>query len=67
VYGKEDGRSMTTLSILLPENLKSFVEDQASSGGYGTASEYILSLIREAQERKTRESLEPKLLAAPQQ
>jgi antitoxin ParD1/3/4 len=55
---------MTTLNISLPENLKAFVEDQVASGGYSTASEYIRSLIREAQERRARESLETKLLAA---
>lgn len=55
---------MTTLNISLPENLKSFVEDQVSSGGFSTVSEYIRSLIRDAQERRAREALEGKLLAA---
>lgn len=55
---------MTTLNISLPEHLKAFIEDQVASGGYSTASEYVRSLIREAQERKTRETLEAKLLAA---
>jgi antitoxin ParD1/3/4 len=55
---------MTTLNISLPENLKAFIEDQVASGGYSTASEYVRSLIREAQERKTRETFESKLLAA---
>ncbi|HEY9419844.1 MAG TPA: type II toxin-antitoxin system ParD family antitoxin [Thermoanaerobaculia bacterium] len=55
---------MTTLNISLPENLKSFVEDQVASGGFSTVSEYIRSLIRDAQERKAREALEAKLLEA---
>ena len=55
---------MTTLNISLPEHLKAFIEDQVASGGYSTASEYVRSLLREAQERKTRETLESKLLAA---
>ncbi|HEY4591729.1 MAG TPA: type II toxin-antitoxin system ParD family antitoxin [Thermoanaerobaculia bacterium] len=55
---------MTTLNISLSENLKTFVEDQVSSGGFSTASEYVRSLIREAQERKAREALELKLLVA---
>jgi antitoxin ParD1/3/4 len=55
---------MTTLNISLPESLKTFVEDQVSSGGYSTVSEYVRSLIRDAQERKAREALESKLLAA---
>jgi antitoxin ParD1/3/4 len=61
---EEDGSSMTTLNISLPESLKTFVEDQVSSGGYSTVSEYVRSLIRDAQERKAREALESKLLAA---
>ena len=55
---------MTTLNISLPENLKAFVEDQVSSGGFSTVSEYIRSLIRDAQERRARGVLEAKLLAA---
>ncbi len=55
---------MTTLNISLPENLKSFVEHQVSSGGYSTVSEYIRSLIRDAQDRKAREAVESKLLEA---
>lgn len=55
---------MTTLNISLPESLKSFVEEQVAAGGYSTASEYVRSLIREAQERRTKAELESKLLAA---
>ncbi len=55
---------MTTLNISLPESLKSFVEEQVSGGGYSTASEYVRSLIREAQERRAKTELEGKLLAA---
>jgi len=55
---------MTTLNISLPESLKSFVEEQVAGGGYSTASEYVRSLIREAQERRTKAELEGKLLAA---
>ncbi len=38
--------------------------DQVSSGGFSTVSEYIRSLIRDAQERRARGVLEAKLLAA---
>jgi antitoxin ParD1/3/4 len=55
---------MTTLNISLSENLKEFVENQVTSGEFSTASEYVRSLIRAAQERKAREVLELKLLAA---
>jgi antitoxin ParD1/3/4 len=40
---------MTSMEISLPEPLKLFVEEQVSKGGYGTASEYLGALIRDAQ------------------
>jgi len=55
---------MTTLNISLPDSLKMFVEEQVATGGYSTASEYVRSLIREAQERRGQAELESKLLAA---
>jgi len=55
---------MTTLSISLPDNLKDFVEEQAALGGYPTPSDYIQSLLCEAQDFKDRAALERKLLAA---
>ena len=55
---------MSTLTITLPDHLKAFIEDQVTSGGYGTASDYIRTLLREALERKKQEELEAKLLAA---
>jgi antitoxin ParD1/3/4 len=53
---------MTTLNISLPETMRSFVEEEVTAGSYSTVSEYIRMLIREAQDRKTREELERKLL-----
>ncbi len=55
--------SMTSMNISLPDALKEFVEQQVSSGGYSTVSEYLRELIRDAQRRKEREELEAKLLA----
>jgi len=43
---------MSTMNISLPRSLKAFVEDQVSSRGYGTTSEYIRELIRKDQERQ---------------
>jgi antitoxin ParD1/3/4 len=51
-----------TMIISLPETLKQFVEEQVKSGGYGTASEYVRTLIREAQLRAARQELDTKLL-----
>ena len=42
---------MSTMNISLPESLKSFVDAQVSSRGYGTSSEYVRELIRKDQER----------------
>ena len=53
---------MTTMNISLPETLKQFVEEQVKSGGFGTASEYVRALIREAQLRAARQELDAKLL-----
>lgn len=42
---------MSTMNISLPEALKSFVDAQVSSRGFGTSSEYVRELIRKDQER----------------
>ena len=39
------------MNISLPESLKSFVDAQVSSRGFGTSSEYVRELIRKDQER----------------
>lgn len=39
------------MNISLPDALKSFVDDQVKSGGYGTSSEYVRELIRKDQDR----------------
>jgi antitoxin ParD1/3/4 len=53
---------MTRMEITLPESLKLFVEGQVSGGEYGTVSEYLGALIREAQRRADRQELEAMLL-----
>ena len=42
---------MATMNISLPDELKAFVEDQATQKGFGTVSEYVRAIIREAHER----------------
>jgi antitoxin ParD1/3/4 len=44
---------MTTLNILLPETIQSFVEQQVAKGGYSNVSEYILYLILQEQAKAT--------------
>ena len=42
---------MSTMNTSLPEALKSFVDEQVNSRGFGTSSEYVRELIRKDQER----------------
>ena len=48
---------MTTMNISLPDSLKEFVDQQVSSRGYGTSSEYVRELIRKDQDRTQLRSL----------
>ena len=41
---------MTTMNVSLPDSLKAFVDEQVSSRGYGTSSEYVRELIRKDRE-----------------
>src|SRR5262249_41700310 len=58
---------MTSLNISLPSELKEFIEEKVASGGYGTASEYVRELIREARKVAAQAKLETLLLAAVEQ
>ena len=40
------------MNISLPQPLKSFVDDQVSTRGYSTSSEYVRELIRKDQDRQ---------------
>jgi antitoxin ParD1/3/4 len=42
---------MATMNVSLPEPMKTWVEDQARSGRYSNASDYVRDLIRRDQER----------------
>jgi antitoxin ParD1/3/4 len=42
---------MGTMNISIPDSLKSFVDEQVASRGYGTSSEYVRELIRRDQDR----------------
>ncbi|MBW2256345.1 MAG: type II toxin-antitoxin system ParD family antitoxin [Deltaproteobacteria bacterium] len=43
---------MSTMNISLPDALKSFVDEQVTSGDYSTCSEYVRELIRKDQGRR---------------
>jgi antitoxin ParD1/3/4 len=55
---------MTSMNISLPDSLKQFVDEQISTGAYGSANDYVVRLISEAQDRKYREEIEQKVLEA---
>lgn len=40
------------MNISLPDTLKSFVDEQVATRGYGTSSEYVRELIRADQDRQ---------------
>jgi antitoxin ParD1/3/4 len=41
-----------TMNVSLPDELKSFVEEQVADKGYGTSSEYVRELIRRDRDRQ---------------
>jgi antitoxin ParD1/3/4 len=43
--------TMATMNVSLPDPMKGWVEDQAQSGRYSNASDYVRDLIRRDQER----------------
>jgi antitoxin ParD1/3/4 len=43
---------MATMNVSLPDQMKSWVEEQANSGRYGNASDYIRDLIRKDQTQR---------------
>lgn len=53
---------MTTVTISLPETLKTFINEQIATKGYGNVSEYFRSLLRDAQEREEETQLETLLV-----
>ena len=44
--------SVSTMNISLPESLKSFVDREVATRGYGTVSEYVRELIRRDRDRQ---------------
>jgi antitoxin ParD1/3/4 len=53
---------MATVTISLPDSLKAFLETQIASKGYGNVSEYVRSLLREAQAKENDARLQTLLL-----
>src|SRR5438477_13129074 len=53
-----------TMNVSLSQGLKAWVESQVRTGHYGTASEYVRHLLRQAQAMSSREAVDEALLAA---
>lgn len=43
---------MSTMNVSLPQALRSFVDEQVASRGYGAASEYVRELLRQDRDRQ---------------
>jgi len=55
---------MTTMNISVPDEMKTFVEAQMVQEGYASASDYLRTLIRDAQKRQAKRELEAKFREA---
>jgi len=51
-----------TLSVALPESLKSFVQERIADGGYGSVSDYVRELIQADQKRRHNERIDELLI-----
>jgi antitoxin ParD1/3/4 len=53
---------MTTVTVSMPESLKQFLETEVETKGFGNVSEYIRSLLRDAQARSADTRLDALLM-----
>lgn len=53
---------MTTVTVSMPDSLKEFLDTEVNTKGYGNVSEYIRSLLREAQAKNSDARFEVLLL-----
>jgi antitoxin ParD1/3/4 len=51
-----------TIALSLPESLEAFVQEQTARGGFESPSDYVRTVLAEAQRRALREELENKLM-----
>jgi antitoxin ParD1/3/4 len=52
----------TSINVSLPGSMRKWVVEQVSEGGYGTVSEYIRDLVRDAQRGQVRAETEKLLV-----
>jgi len=46
---------MSTMNISLPDDMKSWVDEEVQNGGFASASEFFRQLVRDAKARKESE------------
>ena len=44
--------AVSTMNVSLPDEMRSFVEEQVDEGRFGSSSEYVRALIRREQDRQ---------------
>ena len=49
--------SRNTMSFVLPESLREYIDERVRSGHYGNTSEYLRDLIRQDQQAQSRQRL----------
>jgi antitoxin ParD1/3/4 len=53
---------MVTMNISVPDTIKAFVDHRIAEGGFDTASDYFIELVRLDQQRKEQAKLEAVLV-----
>ncbi len=53
-----DSRSMASLNVHMPADLREFVDQRTKKGGFSTPTEYVRHLIREDQQREAERRIE---------
>ena len=57
-----EGKYIIEIIISLHDETKAFVDSEIAAEGFATASEYLRSLVREAQRRRAKQALDAKLV-----
>ena len=52
----------SVMNVSLPKELKKWVDQQVRAGDYGTASEYVRDMLRQARQRQMRRHLDEMLI-----
>lgn len=53
---------MAILNVSVPDQMKAYIDERLKEGDFSTTSEYVRGLVRDDQQRRTRERLDALLL-----